>query len=135
MRFKARNRSRCIGNRTRLCYDKRRDRFASGGGLAQLEERIVRNDEAGGSSPLPSGGMLCVSSCWRKKRRGRRFGLAVVSDTPKPLGRTLLSDAVKAYKAEIADQLLPRTRAAYNFSIDLFVEGCKVKYVEDIGES
>jgi hypothetical protein len=25
-----------------------------GGGLAQLEERIVRNDEAGGSSPLPS---------------------------------------------------------------------------------
>jgi hypothetical protein len=44
------------------------------GRLAQLGERIVRNDEAGGSIPPPSTNFLRHTLCWRPKcQRQQRF--------------------------------------------------------------
>lgn len=39
-----------LASRSYLCYDQ----IIRGGRLAQLEERLVRNEEAVGSSPMPS---------------------------------------------------------------------------------
>jgi integrase len=63
--------------------------------------------------------------------KAKAVGIAVVEETKGE--RIKLADAIRDYKAEIKEHKAKRTYVAYAYALDLFAEGCRKTYVDEVG--
>jgi integrase len=65
--------------------------------------------------------------------KARAAGVLGPRETPKAMDRIKLVDAVAEHKVEVKEHKAKRTYVAYAYALDLFTEGCRKDYVDEVG--
>ncbi len=83
---------------------------------------------------LVGGDAATAAAAAQKKEaalRAKAVGIAVVEETKGK--RIKLADAIAEYKAEIKEHKAKRTYVAYAYALDLFTQGCRKTFVDEVG--